>query len=60
MMPFHAASNLRKNVLAKSGSTNTRVVHIVSFKAWKDWSTTSVQLKSFLLRRCMRRAIIFP
>jgi hypothetical protein len=59
-MPLSNASHSRKKVLVKSGSAKTRVVHIASLKAWKDWSVIGVQLKALFLRRVVRGATIFP
>jgi hypothetical protein len=52
------ASHYRIKVLVKSGRASTGVVHIDSFKVWKDWSVVGVQLKSLFLRIFVRGSII--
>jgi hypothetical protein len=59
-IPLLDASHSRTKVLVKSCIDSTRVGHISSFKALKDWSTTKVQLKALFLRRVVRGATIFP
>jgi hypothetical protein len=54
LIPLPDASHSRTKVLVKSGRASTGVVHIASFKAWKDWFVVGVQLKALFLRRVVR------
>jgi hypothetical protein len=58
--PPHEASHFRKKVLIKSGTTNTRVVHMASFKFEKDHSMPSFHTKVFFLRKYVREEANFP
>jgi hypothetical protein len=54
LIPLPDVSHFRAKVLMKLSRASTRVVHIPSFKVWKDWFVVGFQLKAFFLRRAVR------
>jgi hypothetical protein len=59
-MPFSEVSHSSTKVLLKLGRSRTRVVHIATFKSWKEWYVIGVQLKAIFLKSIVRGDAIFP
>jgi len=49
-----------RKVLLKSGTTNTRVVHMEFFKVVNEYVSTSLETKALFLRTKVRGYVIFP